>query len=88
MLTGHGDGNGSGLPPSRPLVQYDVTGPAPLSQRKKSSFPPRPFAPGRRFLLARKKHMWPRATLELRRTRRGGSQAERAAWGGAFRASR
>lgn len=33
MLTGHGDGSGSGLPPLRPLVQYDVTGPAPFSQR-------------------------------------------------------
>lgn len=33
MLTGHGDGSGSGLPPLRPLVQSDVPCPAPFSQR-------------------------------------------------------
>lgn len=44
MLTGHGDGNGSGLPPLRPLVQYDVTGPAPFSRRNEVVFssPPLP----------------------------------------------
>ena len=48
MLTGHGDGNGSGLPPLRPLVQYDVTGPAPFSQRNEVVFyspPLRALAP-------------------------------------------
>lgn len=42
MLTGHGDGSGSGLPPLRPLVQSDVTGPAPFSQRNEAvlSSPP------------------------------------------------
>lgn len=34
VLTGHGDGSGSNLPPLRPLVQSDVAGPAPFSQRK------------------------------------------------------
>lgn len=78
MLTGHGDGNGSGLPPLRPLVQYDVTG-HPFSRRNEVVFSSRPFRPGADSYWSRKKHMWPRATLELRRTRRGGLQAERAA---------
>lgn len=33
MLTGHGDGSGSGLPPLRPLVLSDVADPAPFSKR-------------------------------------------------------
>ena len=37
-LTGHGDGSGSGLPPLRPLVQYDVAGPAPFSKRNEVVF--------------------------------------------------
>lgn len=38
VLTGHGDGSGSGLPPLRPLAQNDVGSPAPFSQRKEVVF--------------------------------------------------
>lgn len=37
VLTGHGDGSGSGLPPVRPLAQSDVAGPAPFSPRNEAA---------------------------------------------------
>lgn len=75
MLTGHGDGSGSGLPPLRPFVHSDVSGPAPFSQRNDVVLSSRPFAPGRRLQLGRKKHVGQRATLEPGRRRGGGSPA-------------
>lgn len=84
VLTGHGDGSGSGLPPLRPLVQSDVAGPAPFSQRKEVVLSPPPL---------RSRHPAPigqegtrGATLRPGPRRGGGSQGERAAWGGASQA--
>lgn len=71
VLTGHGDGSGSGLPPLRPLVPSDVAGPAPFCNETRRPSPPHPLMPGHRLPLGRKSHAGPRAKGLL-----GGSGAE------------
>lgn len=88
MLTGHGDGSGSNLPPLRPLVLSDVAGPAPSRNVAQSFLSSPPLRPGSRLPLDKKKHVGPRVVLEPEWVSGGGSRAERSAWGGASRVRR